>query len=113
MATSINAKASADELSRDLTAARHVFRAKSYEREARINEVLAQLYEVNVTRSGVFADRHRHRSRLFFFGMLASQAGVTIASLALAVRQKSFLWSTATAAGLGAILFSAYVYLYF
>jgi hypothetical protein len=45
--------------------------------------------------------------------MLASQAGVTIASLALAMRHKSVLWSTATIAGIGAMIFSAYVYFSF
>ncbi len=113
VAQTLLAKTTADELSRDFKAARHEFKAKTYEREARINEVLAGLYEIQVLRSDVTADRHRHRSRLFFYGMLASQAGVTIASLALAVRHKSVLWSTATIAGLGALLFSGYVFFYF
>lgn len=113
LAAATAAKASADELVHDLTAARHIFRARSYEREARNNQELAKLYEVQRLRSDVIADRHRHRSRLFFYGMLASQAGVTIASLALAVRHKSVLWSTATVAGVGAMLFSAYVFFYF
>jgi len=44
--------------------------------------------------------------------MLAAQAGVTIASFSLAVKFKSLLWSLASLAGLSAILFALYVYLY-
>jgi len=112
-AEALFAKTIADELTSDFKAARHDFKAKTYEREARINEELAWLYEIQVTRSDVTAERHRHRSRFFFYGMLASQAGVTIASLALAVRHKNLLWSTATIAGIGAMIFSAYIYFSF
>jgi Domain of unknown function (DUF4337) len=112
-AQALFAKTIADELASDFKSARHEFKAKTYEREARINEELAWLYEIQVTRSDVTAERHRQRSRFFFYGMLASQAGVTIASLALAMRHKSVLWSTATIAGIGAMIFSAYVYFSF
>jgi hypothetical protein len=44
--------------------------------------------------------------------MLCAQAGVAIASLALAARQKSVLWAIAGLAGVTALVFSSYVYLY-
>jgi len=43
--------------------------------------------------------------------MLLAQAGVTIGSLALAVRRKSVLWGMASVAGLTALLFATYVFL--
>ncbi|MCS7046180.1 MAG: DUF4337 domain-containing protein [Gemmataceae bacterium] len=113
LAAAQSARTLADELDRDWKAARHEFVAKTYEHESRINQTLAWLYEIQVMHNDYYADRHRSRSRLFFFGMLASQAGVVAASLSLAVRQRSVLWSAATLAGLGALIFSAYVYLYF
>jgi hypothetical protein len=44
--------------------------------------------------------------------MLAAQAGVTIASLSLAVRQRNVLWALAGLAGIAAVTFSGWVYLY-
>lgn len=44
--------------------------------------------------------------------MLAAQAGVTIASLALAVKLRSVLWGMASFAGLIAVCIAAYVYFY-
>ena len=44
--------------------------------------------------------------------MLMAQAGVTIASFSLAMKYRSVLWSLATAAGITAVAFSGYVYLY-
>jgi len=44
--------------------------------------------------------------------MLAAQAGVTIASLSLAVHKRNILWALAGLAGLAAVTFSGYVYLY-
>ena len=44
--------------------------------------------------------------------MLAAQMAVIIATFSIAARQKSFLWSLAAAAGLAAVSFSVYVYLY-
>jgi len=37
---------------------------------------------------------------------------VIISTFAIAARQRSFLWAIAAAAGLAAIAFAAYVYLY-
>ena len=58
------------------------------------------------------AERHRDRSKNFFYGMLAAQAGVTIATFSLAVKHKSILWGLASLAGVGAILFALYVHLW-
>jgi hypothetical protein len=44
--------------------------------------------------------------------MLGAQAGVTIATFSLAVRRGSWLWGLAASAGLAAVTFAAYVYLF-
>jgi hypothetical protein len=105
-------KTRADDLNNDFTAARLDYTNRRYEKEARYNQTSAELYEVQVRKSGITSERHRTRSKNFFYGMLAAQAGVTIASLSLAVRRKSVLWSLAGLAGLGAVIFGGYVYLY-
>lgn len=102
----------ADELNQSFLAGRRDFTARRYEREARDNQATAGILEIQVRKSSWNAERHRSRSVLFFYGMLAAQAGVTIATFSLALRQRSSLWALATLAGLGAIIFSAYVYLY-
>jgi hypothetical protein len=109
---SSNAQTDAADLYRQFTAARLKFQALRYAREADYNMTIAQLYEIQVRQYGAESDRHRVRSKHFFYGMLAAQAGVTIATFGLALRRKSVLWGLATAAGLGAVLFSAYVYLF-
>lgn len=93
-------------------AAQYDYNARRYRREASWNEEAAKLYELQVRRSGVMSERHRSRSKHFFYGMLAAQAGVTIASFSLALKHKSILWALATLAGIGAVVFGLYVYLY-
>jgi hypothetical protein len=88
------------------------FNSARYDRDARYNQVLAQLYEVRVRKESYLSERHRLRSKEFFYVMLAAQTGVTIATLSLAVRRKMVLWSFAVAAGLAAAAFAAYVYLF-
>jgi hypothetical protein len=44
--------------------------------------------------------------------MLAAQLGVIVSTLAMAARQRNLLWGLAAAAGLLAIAFAIYVYLY-
>jgi hypothetical protein len=100
------------QLQRDFMAAQDDFEARRYRREADDNQAIAQVYEVQVRKSSWESDRHRTRSERFFYGMLAAQAGVTIATLALAMRRRSVLWLLASVAGVAAILFSAYVYVY-
>ena len=97
---------------RSFNAARFRYQAARYDAEARLNQTVANIYELQVRKGNQSAERHHRRSGKFFFGMLASQMGVIIATFALAARQKSFLWSLAAAAGLAAVSFSLYVYLY-
>jgi len=96
---------------RDFTAARLRFAAARYDREAKANQAIANLYELQVRRSNLSAERHHQRSQQFFFGMLAAQAGVIIATFAMAARKRSLLWLIAAAAGLSAVGFAIYVYL--
>ncbi|MGD0461290.1 MAG: DUF4337 family protein [Tepidisphaeraceae bacterium] len=88
------------------------FNSARYDRDARYNQVLAQLYEVRVRKESFLSERHRLRSKEFFYVMLGAQTGVTIATLSLAVRRRMVLWGIAVAAGLAAISFAAYVYLF-
>jgi hypothetical protein len=99
-------------LTRDFTAARLRYAALRYEVEARLNQAIANFYELQVRKSNISAERHHNRSQRFFFGMLAAQLGVIVSTLAMAARQRNLLWSIAAAAGLVAIAFAVYVYLY-
>jgi Domain of unknown function (DUF4337) len=104
--------ASGSSLTRDFTAARLRYTALRYEVEARLNQAIANLYELQVRKSNISAERHHNRSQRFFFGMLAAQLGVIVSTLAMAARQRNLLWALAAAAGLLAIAFAIYVYLY-
>lgn len=97
---------------RDFTAARLRYTAARYEVEARLNQGIANLYELQVRKSNITAQRHHTRSQRFFFGMLAAQLGVIVSTFAMAARKHNLLWSLAAAAGLLAIAFAIYVYLY-
>lgn len=104
--------ASTFELNRDFTAARLRYAAVRYEVEARLNQAIANLYELQVRKSNISAVHHHLRSQRFFFGMLGAQMGVIISTLALAARNRNLLWSLAAGAGLLAVAFAIYVYLY-
>ncbi len=104
--------ASVFELNRDFTAARLRYAAVRYEVEARLNQAIANLYELQVRKSNISAVHHHLRSQRFFFGMLGAQMGVIISTLALAARNRNLLWSLAAGAGLIAVAFAIYVYLY-
>ena len=97
---------------RDFIAARLRYTAARYDAEARLNQVIANLYEVQVRRSNLAADRYHTRSQRFFYGMLGAQAAVIIATFSLAAQKRSLLWSLAAAAGAAAISFAIYVYLF-
>lgn len=99
-------------LNREFTAARLALAATRYDREARLNQAIANLYELQVRKSNLSAERHHMRSQRFFYGMLGAQLAVIISTFAIAARQRNLLWSLAAAAGLVAILFAVYVYLY-
>jgi hypothetical protein len=100
------------ELVRDVTAARLRYTAARYEIEARLNQAIANLYELQVRMSNVAAERHQRRSERFFLGMLAAQAAVITATFALAARQRNILWGLAAGVGVVAIAFAVYVYLW-
>jgi hypothetical protein len=108
----LNQDAASTQARRDFIAARLRYTATRYDAEARLNQVIANLYEVQVRRSNIAADRHHKRSQRFFFGMLGAQAGVIIATFSLAARKRSLLWGLAAAAGAAAISFAIYVYLF-
>lgn len=86
------------------------FAAMRYEAEARLNQTVGYLYELEVRQSNVSAERHHERSQRFFYGMLGAQAAVIIATLAMASRQRNLLWSLAALAGLVAVALAIYVY---
>lgn len=94
----------------EFTTARLRYNAQRYEAEARTNQVVASLYELQVRKTNLSAERHHARSQRFFYGMLAAQAGVIISTFAMAARQRSVLWVFAAIAGLLAIIGAAYVY---
>lgn len=93
-------------------APRLAFNAARYDAEARLNADIARLYELQVRKTNLQAERHHLRSQRFFFGMLAAQAAVIVATFALAARQRNLLWGLAAGAGLVAVAFAIYVYLY-
>jgi Domain of unknown function (DUF4337) len=98
-------------LYRDFTAARLLYGAQRYEVEARLNQAIANFYELQVRKSNLSAERHHNRSQRFFFGMLAAQLGVIVSTFAMAARKRNALWAIAAGAGLVAIAFAVYVYL--
>ena len=97
---------------RSFSAARLRYTAARYDTEARLNQAVAGVYELQVRQNNFTAERHHRRSGKFFYGMLAAQMAVIISTFSIAARQKSFLWSLAAAAGMAAVSFSLYVYLY-
>ncbi len=99
-------------LLRDYTAARLRYTAQRYDAEARLNQSLAYLVELQVHKSNQIAERHRRRSQRFFFGMLAAQAAVIVSTFSLAARKHSLLWSLAAIAGLASTGFAVWVYFY-
>jgi hypothetical protein len=103
--------ASDKSLFRDFVVARLRYTAARYDAEARLNQAIGNLYELQVRKSNIDADRHHQRSQKFFFGMLGAQFAVIVSTFALAARKRNFLWSLAAAAGAAAVAFAAYVYL--
>jgi Domain of unknown function (DUF4337) len=97
---------------RSFSAARLRYTSARYDREARLNQSIASIYELQVRQNNYSAEKHHARSGKFFYGMLAAQLAVIIATFAIAARKRNFLWSVAAAAGLAAVSFSIYVFLY-
>jgi hypothetical protein len=96
---------------RDFTTARIRYSAARYDAEARLNQAIAYVLELQVRKSNLSAERHHRRSGKFFFGMLAAQAAVIVSSFSLAVQKRNFLWSVAALAGVAALAFAIYVFL--
>jgi len=99
-------------LRRSFTVARLRYAAARYELEARLNQAVAAVYELQVRKSNLIAERHHRRSQKFFFGMLAAQAGVIISTFAMAARKRNLLWTVAAGVGLIALILAVYVFLY-
>lgn len=97
---------------REFTVARLNYNARRYDLEARHNQAIASLYELQVRKNNISAERHHKRSGNFFYGMLAAQMAVIIATFAIAARKRNVLWTIAAVAGTAAIAFAVYVYLY-
>jgi len=97
---------------RDFTAARLRFAALRYDHEARLNQTIASLYELQVRKNNISAEHHHGRSQKFFYGMLGAQLAVIISTFSIAARQRNLLWILAAAAGTTALLFAGWVYLY-
>ena len=93
-------------------AARLNYHAQRYDLEARLNQTIAGLYELQVRTSNLAADRHHLRSSRFFFGMLAAQMGVIIATFAIAAQKRNVLWSMAALSGAVSIAFTLYVLIF-
>ncbi len=100
------------QLHAQLATARLATAAARYDGEAKLNQSTAYLYEVQIRVEDAQSSRHQARSQRFFFGMLAAQAAVVVASLALAAQRRNLMWTLAAAVGLVAIGFGAYVYLF-
>ena len=105
------ATSSGGEKLRSFNATRFRFQAACYDAESRLNQTIANIYELQVRKGNVSAEKHHARSGKFFFGMLAAQMAVIISTFAIAARQKNLLWSVAAIAGVAAVSFSLYVYL--
>jgi hypothetical protein len=99
-------------LRRDFAELRLRYSSLRYDAEAVLNRSIAVLHEVQVRQSNLAAERHHRRSMRFFYGMLAAQAAVIVSTFAMAARKRNLLWSLAAAAGVGAIGFATYVFLY-
>jgi hypothetical protein len=103
-------RTASEELHADFRAARHDYTARRYDREAHCAQEAADLYEVLVRKEDVVSEGHRVRSYEVFSCMLVAQAGVTFATLSLAMRRRGILWSLGSVAGLSALMFTAYVF---
>ena len=97
---------------RDFIAARLRYTAQRYDTEAHLNQAIASLYELQVRKNNLSAERHHGRSQRFFYGMLGAQLAVIISTFSIAARQRNLLWTLAAAAGVTALIFAAWVFLY-
>jgi hypothetical protein len=99
-------------LGRDFAVLRLRYSGLRYDAEAKLNQSIARLLDLQVRQTNLVAERHQRRSTRFFYGMLGAQAAVLVSTFALAARRRSLLWSLAASAGLVAVTFATYVYLF-
>jgi hypothetical protein len=92
--------------------ARLRYTSARYDLEAKLNQTVANLLELQVRKNNISAEHHHNRSQRFFYGMLAAQLGVIVSTFAMAARQRNALWAIAAIAGIIAVGFAIYVYLY-
>lgn len=111
-ATAAQIKSQAENLAGELITSHLGYAARRNAAEGRYNQAIARLYELQVRFSSGDSERHRDRSKFFFYGMLAAQAGVTISTLSLAVKRRSLLWALASLVGLAAVVYAGYIYLF-
>lgn len=97
---------------RNFAVARLRYNERRYDAEARLNQSVATLYELQVRKANLSAARRHARSQKFFYGMLAAQMGVIVSTLAIAARKRNLLWTVAAIAGVVAVAFAAYVYIF-
>ncbi len=99
-------------LARDFAVLRLRYSSMRYDAEAKLNQSVARLLDLQVRQANLKAERHQRRSARFFYGMLGAQAAVLVSTFAIAARRRSLLWALAASAGLVAVSFAAYVYLF-
>lgn len=100
----------AESLHRGFTSLRLRFAARRYDAEARLNQGVAGLLELQVRQSNLSAARHQKRSGRFFYAMLAAQTAVIAATFSLASAWRKILWSASLALGLGGLAFGLFVF---
>jgi hypothetical protein len=110
--TALEARQNLDEANNDLKVAEYNYMVRRYRSEADANQNAAVAHETQVRKSSLTSEKHRERSKDLFYGMLIAQAGVTIATLSLALRFRSTLWTFATLAGVIALAIGVRVYLF-
>ncbi|MFL5340743.1 MAG: DUF4337 family protein [Gemmataceae bacterium] len=110
-ASSTDARPLADAVQATIKTAGLDFDGRRYRQEATYNQRSGEIYDIRVRRSAVESDVHLARSKNFFYAMLLLQAGVVIASLAVARRTRSPFWLLAALAGAAGLAFTGYVYL--
>jgi anion-transporting ArsA/GET3 family ATPase len=97
-------------LHRGFTVQRLRLVARRYDAEARLNQVVAGLLELQVRQSNLSAGRHQKRSGRFFYAMLAAQTAVIAATFSLASAWRKILWVASLALGTGGLVFGLYVF---
>jgi len=88
------------------------YEAQRYETEARLNQQVAGLLELQVRKANLSSERHHRRSQRFFYGMLGAQFGAIASTFAIASQKRSLLWALAAAAGVLSLSMAGYVYLF-